>query len=698
MLLILGGLLALVSVAFNRFSLPFLLLEDGHIFDWRWIWAIYATQLVGFAIAICVLAFGGRLRLLRRFFWLSVPLLVACVVAGSYGTAARLRIRSEIKQNWTEIQVSEDLHLALTPRIRLLGKSVMNATLPDHHSFDLFADRVRHNDIAEPTSAGQRLETIATELDSWPVTQSGNTPAKQLRLWRPLLDDVDYFQHATFKPTKNRFVNSDQTKFETDVAFSGLAVLRDGTLRSVKAQLLLLWQQQPGKTADEDVSADWRITHIDTKSLQTLSADGTLFTDVLEQVVSPELVATARESRHQRLLERWISDPAGFQQPELDVEPPYEDWFQPYAGDRHPGVSVVDIDRDGFDDLYVMARWGKNLFFRNRGNGTFEEIGAEIGLDVEDHCSCALFADFDNDGDDDLMLGRTLARSMYLRNEEGQFRDRSAELVDDDLPYFVSSLSAADYNGDGLLDVYYSTYAIVMLAYQHGRERFYHDNFLTKYLPREEAEEVHRLSFSREFESPTNVFGPPNRVYRNIGGGRFEIDRKADALSVLKNTYQATWSDYDRDGDPDVYVANDFSKNNLFRNDGDSHFVDVTEETETADIGFGMGASWGDYDNDGRHDLYVANMYSKAGKRITAKISRDPRLRQMAMGNSLFRNRQDGPFERVSGEAPPQLMVEVAGWSWGAQFLDFDNDGWLDIYGLSGMYSAPPQFAVDHDL
>jgi hypothetical protein len=181
-----------------------------------------------------------------------------------------------------------------------------------------------------------------------------------------------------------------------------------------------------------------------------------------------------------------------------------------------------------------------------------------------------------------------------------------------------------------------------------------------------------------------------------MGGGRFVAAPGGELLQVWRNTFQSTWSDYDGDGDLDVYLANDFAPNNLFRNDGGGRFTDVTAGTGTADIGFGMGASWGDYDNDGRQDLYVTNMYSTAGRRITAELS-DSTLASMARGNSLLRNQPD-KFVRVSGLEPPALTVERAGWGWGSQFIDVDNDGWLDIHALSGYYTSPPRPGSQPDL
>ncbi len=180
-------------------------------------------------------------------------------------------------------------------------------------------------------------------------------------------------------------------------------------------------------------------------------------------------------------------------------------------------------------------------------------------------------------------------------------------------------------------------------------------------------------------------------------GGRFEVPEEASALRVFRNTFQSTWSDFDRDGDPDVYLASDYGPNQLFRNEGDGSFRDVTGATGTADVGFGMGASWGDYDHDGRQDLYVTNMYSTAGNRILHKFSHvDEEILGTARGNTLFRNRS-GSFEKVSGLKAPSLTVEKAGWSWGGQFADVDNDGFLDIYALSGYYTAPRKVAIARD-
>ena len=111
-----------------------------------------------------------------------------------------------------------------------------------------------------------------------------------------------------------------------------------------------------------------------------------------------------------------------------------------------------------------------------------------------------------------------------------------------------------------------------------------------------------------------------------------------------------------------------------------------------------MGVSWGDYDNDGQTDLYVSNMHSKAGQRITSQVEDlDQRLIAMAQGNYLYRF-EDGKFSLASGTEESKLGVAKSGWSWGGQFFDFNNDGFRDIYATSGYYTAPADIAVDLDL
>ena len=145
-------------------------------------------------------------------------------------------------------------------------------------------------------------------------------------------------------------------------------------------------------------------------------------------------------------------------------------------------------------------------------------------------------------------------------------------------------------------------------------------------------------------------------------------------------------------GFPDLYVANDFGRSNLYRNNGDGTFTDVSADANVEDVGAGMSASWSDFDNDGNQDIYAANMWSAAGQRVSEqkifqeKTSEDIRAlyRRHARGNSLYRNSGDGKFQNVSGQAG----VEMGRWSWCSDFWDFDHDGYPDLYVANGYISG----------
>jgi len=189
--------------------------------------------------------------------------------------------------------------------------------------------------------------------------------------------------------------------------------------------------------------------------------------------------------------------------------------------------------------------------------------------------------------------------------------------------------------------------------------------------------------------------GPPGVLFRNDGRGRF-IDVTGDAgLDVGNDHYHfaAAWADYDGDGWPDLLVANDFGTKNLYRNlgrrNGTVAFEDVAVSAGLVDHGAGMSATFLDYDNDGRLDIYTGNMWSAPGQRITAAPTfmreAPPGVRALyrrhVRGNSLFRNLGNGRFEDRTLDA----HAEMGRWAWSSDALDFDSDGWDDLYVVNGM-------------
>lgn len=583
--------------------------------------------------------------------------------------------------------ISEELIEGFRAEMTALAFAVQNLELPDDRTRRLFRTLdLQVTDLAQKPDAPNSdptLQALQLSSQNWPIAEATTATNSNLGLWKPLFDKIDRFSWTNFKIKSGHFVKStadEPDEFEMRVAFSGLARLANNHLSWVRTIQTLRWRMRAGN--DPTKTESWRIVSWQTQSANHLDSPSPLFEDVIDSAL-PDFAQ--RETARRSLHERFTADHLLAQREGKKFEWPHERFFYQKAN-GHPGLSVVDLDQDGFDDLYIVARWGRNQFFHNRGDGTFEEKAAEYGLDAKDFSSSAVFADFDNDGDLDLFLGRTLERSRYFENQNGHFVDQSSTVIDRPLPYLASSISAVDYDGDGLLDIYVSTYNGTGASI----EQYY------EYLSLEDATAFDRLALNTR-HAFLNSVGPPNVLLHNEGNGRFSVVEDAGDLRAFRHTYQATWADFDQDGDPDVYLANDFAPDAVIRNEGNGRFVEVTKEIGFTAFGLGMGVSWGDYDRDGNQDAYVSNMYSTAGSRITDQLGYvDDRYRQMAQGNYLYRNEGD-QFRKVSGPKPPDFAVEKTGWSWGSQFVDVDNDGFLDLGVLNGFYTAPREVAIAGD-
>lgn len=321
-------------------------------------------------------------------------------------------------------------------------------------------------------------------------------------------------------------------------------------------------------------------------------------------------------------------------------------------------VVLGDVDNDGLDDMYMCQPGSlSNMLFRHNPDGTLTNISAQSGVDLLDDSPTALLVDLDNDGNQDLVVATLLSINFMRGDGTGRFQMAGLDDTDN-----AVSLSAADYDGDGRLDLYVCRYSTANRATVSGSSVYDSDD------------------------------GKPNVLLRNEGDFAFRDVTLESGIddNNHKFSFAGVWEDFDNDGDLDLYVANDFGRNNLYQNDG-GRFHDVAAEAGVEDMAAGMGATWADYDLDGKIDLYVSNMFSSAGGRIVdkpqiASIAGDDAvqpLQRFAKGNTLFRNQGDGTFKDVSFEAG----ITMGRWSWGGEFLDFNNDCWPDIVVPNGFVS-----------
>ena len=585
----------------------------------------------------------------------------------------------------SDLVAAENLILKLTIRLDAFNDSDGQLSFPDRAAKSLFAESISVVDIDDKTDVLESYGSLKTQVLEHGVTSSKRVARDELILWQPLLGKLQEMKNGRFYFIQGQFVDQNRNEFESLMGFEGLGRIDADHLTSIHATQSVTWTADPSMPV-EDI-ARWKIGRWEQVSMKVKRRPALMFRDVFAHAIPPVDQKDLLRSAQDEFISRSAAD-LPLNLPFADLEP----FFATDSTTLHPAVSVVDINRDGWDDLYVMTRWQKNRLFINQRDGTFVNQATEYGLDI-DRTACALFADFDNDGDSDVFLGRSYSDSLLMVNDNGKFVDRTQEKIKQPLPGFVTSISAADYNNDGLLDVYLSTYVSIGKTVQTVANA-------ANFMPLDEAKRM--LAWFKK-ATPAEIWldrpGPPSRLLINRGDLRFEPSEEMP--DVWRNTFQATWSDYDQDGDVDLYLSNDFAPDCLFRNNGNRGFSNVAEEVGgEAMRGYGMGASWGDYDNDGWQDLYVSNMYSKAGKRIIGQIpsEMDPRYMQSANGNRLFKNVAGSRLELVSGEGHGQLPVTKAGWSWGGQFCDFDNDGFLDIYVASGFYTAPKKITCNIDL
>ena len=333
-----------------------------------------------------------------------------------------------------------------------------------------------------------------------------------------------------------------------------------------------------------------------------------------------------------------------------------------------PGISIGDVNGDGLDDFFLCQEPGlPNRLFIQQKDGKALELSKEWGVDWIEDSRSSIIADFDNDGDQDLAVACYGMVVIANNNNQRGFEPVTVLRTS----WSTSSLAAADYDNDGLIDLYVCAY----VNEDNG------DSIGTG---------------SNEFVYHDAENGAANTLFKNTTkdtGNLSFIDVTEEAGLNINNSrwsFAASWEDYDNDGDQDLYVANDYGRNNLYNNDK-GKFTDLASETDSEDSASGMSVSWADYDRDGNMDLYVSNMFSAAGNRITnqkqfknsTQQSVRERFRRFARGNTLLRN-----TGQIFQDTSLSAGVNMGRWAWGSNFIDFNNDTFPDLIVANGYLTS----------
>lgn len=347
----------------------------------------------------------------------------------------------------------------------------------------------------------------------------------------------------------------------------------------------------------------------------------------------------------------------------------------PIVSDGRGSRSVAwsDIDNDGDQDLFVTsgANSGNNnnQLYRNNGDGTFTEI--TTGPIVTDGMPSdgATLADYDNDGRIDCYVANWYGLNglLYHGTGNGQFAQITGQ-APANLPSHSEAASWADYDNDGFLDLFVANSA-------GDRKNFlYHNNgdgTFTRLLTGHPVtvQRISRCGVWGDYDNDgdvdlfvANESGQSNEFYENLGGGSFQMIISGDLVTDGGDSWSASWGDYDNDGYLDLYVANNGGEVGfLYHNNGDKSFTRIFGQPPATDLNWGTSSSWVDYDNDADLDLYVACGWGPTGS--------------TKQKNRLYRNDGAGVFTRITDDP----VAADSGWAYGCAFGDYDNDGDQDL-------------------
>ena len=327
------------------------------------------------------------------------------------------------------------------------------------------------------------------------------------------------------------------------------------------------------------------------------------------------------------------------------------------------GVLLLDYDGDGWLDIYftnspsvgmaVQGQKAESALYRNNHDGTFTDVTEKAGVGYPCWAMGGAVGDYNNDGWPDMLITCEEGMVLYRNNGDGTFTDvtKQAHLTD---PRWSTGAAFGDYDGDGFADLMVSRYV----------------EFDLNHLPQFGVGATCRFRGIPVQCGPRGMKGLGDSLYRNNGDGTFTDVSKAAGVDDSSGYYGlgVVWSDFNDDGRPDLFVADDSTPNYLYRNDGKGHFTDVSYISGTA-VGTdggemaGMGIAVCDFNHTGRFSIHVTNFEDQS--------------------NSLYRNDGNMAFTDVAYTAGVgQITIPYLGWGTGC--VDLDNDGWPDLFVVNG--------------
>jgi hypothetical protein len=328
------------------------------------------------------------------------------------------------------------------------------------------------------------------------------------------------------------------------------------------------------------------------------------------------------------------------------------------------GVAIIDYDRDGWPDIYftnapgidmeLAGNQARSALFRNNHDGTFTDVTAKAGVGYPCWAMGASVGDYDNDGWPDLLVTCFGGVVLYRNHHDGTFRNVTAEAGLSSDTGWATGAAFGDYDGDGWVDLFVAHYVDLNL----------------KDLPEFGSKPTCQYHGIAVQCGPRGLKGSPDALYHNNGNGTFTDVAKAAGVSDAQKFFGLTalWSDFDRDGHLDLFVANDGEPNYLYRNDGKGHFTDVALDAGVAVNLDGseqanMGVAMGDYEHKGRFSLAITHFSEEYA--------------------ALYRN--NGPFNFTDVSDSSGIARSTTPYvGWGDAFFDFDNDGWPDLIIANG--------------